>query len=444
MSLRWFISKTVREASAMRKHVHRLLCAQRDILAPPAITGISGALLDLETALKTGGTKAELRTQMETLEEAANKWLKPYPNANWRENIEVLLVALAVAMAIRTFFVQPFKIPTGSMQPTLFGVTSRPDFSNVSSQAELEEQIRLRDSLQAPTGLNRIKEWFSGGSLLIYRAEEAGAFQGMSRPLRFLIFNFKQTLWIGGRPHTLWFPPDSGGGATYNWGNIFGLVRAMFADLPPDEMMMTDLERRLGLRRGQPVAKDEPIIKIRVYSGDHLFVDRVTYNFRKPQRGEIVVFQTAGIQHPRMPQDQFYIKRLVGLGGERIQIGDDRHLIINGERLDASTPHFENVYSFDPKLPPHESQFSGHVNDATGSRHGRPTLAPLFPDAQTVHTNAPDGYMVMGDNTLNSFDSRGWGEFPANNVIGQSFFVYWPITDRFGWGHNSPAVAPRF
>ncbi len=68
---------------------------------------------------------------MAKVEDAANKWLKPYPNAAWRENVEVLLVALAVAMAIRTFFLQPFKIPTGSMQPTLFGVTSEPDFTKI-------------------------------------------------------------------------------------------------------------------------------------------------------------------------------------------------------------------------------------------------------------------------------------------------------------------------
>ena len=47
-----------------------------------------------------------------------------------------------------------------------------------------------------------------------------------------------------------------------------------------------------------------------------------------------------------------------------------------------------------------------------------------------------DSYMVMGDNTCNSFDSRAWGPFPAKNVIGKSFFVYWPLTTRFGWANQ--------
>jgi signal peptidase I len=42
----------------------------------------------------------------------------------------------------------------------------------------------------------------------------------------------------------------------------------------------------------------------------------------------------------------------------------------------------------------------------------------------------------MGDNTMNSSDSRFWGDFPGGQVIGKSFFVYWPITKRFGWGNQ--------
>jgi signal peptidase I len=128
---------------------------------------------------------------------------------------------------------------------------------------------------------------------------------------------------------------------------------------------------------------------------------------------------------------------MVVLPGERVQIGDDRHLVINGQRLDASTPHFENVYGFNPNTPPRESQYSGHVNGTVAQQFGLyPNLAPLFPTAQTVFTNDDDSYLVMGDNTCNSSDSRTWGQFPAKNVIGKSFFVYWPITQRFGWGNQ--------
>jgi signal peptidase I len=47
-----------------------------------------------------------------------------------------------------------------------------------------------------------------------------------------------------------------------------------------------------------------------------------------------------------------------------------------------------------------------------------------------------DNLLVMGDNTASSLDSRFWGEFPATSVIGRSFFVYWPITKRFGLGQR--------
>ncbi|MEI9864457.1 MAG: S26 family signal peptidase [Limisphaerales bacterium] len=139
--------------------------------------------------LKEGHT-GKIRIKMEELEFAANKWIKPYPHSAWRENIEVLLVALSVAMAIRTFFLQPFKIPTGSMQPTLYGVNSEPDFSRAMGEVDYinrmgitlnePEQNRLRGEaarLQAmqkalviPTGWDRVKDWFHGDSYLHFVA----------------------------------------------------------------------------------------------------------------------------------------------------------------------------------------------------------------------------------------------------------------------------------
>jgi signal peptidase I len=123
--IRWLFSKTIREARAMRKHVQRLLNAQRDILSPQAIAAVQIKINELNAAIAEGANMGKIRIKTEELQFAAEKWIKPYPHAAWRENVEVLLVALAVAMAIRTFFLQPFKIPTGSMQPTLFGVTSQ-------------------------------------------------------------------------------------------------------------------------------------------------------------------------------------------------------------------------------------------------------------------------------------------------------------------------------
>jgi signal peptidase I len=388
LPLRWLLSKTVRHAAAMRKHVHRILCAQRDILSPQAVQAVTDGLEELRTALRAGAPKPALLEQLANLEAVANKWLKSYRYAGWRENVEVLLVALAVAMGIRTFFLQPFKIPTGSMQPTLFGVTS--------------ENLMDKPDFKIPTSLGRVREWFQGISYVSLSAKNDGTLDQVSAPLRFLIFNIRQTLWIGGVAHTIWFPPDYGAGQ----GGT--------------------LEFRADLRHRQVFRKGDQVVRLKVQSGDHLFVDRVTYNFRKPTRGEIIVFETTGTPIPQ--QDTFYIKRLVGLGGELVQIGNDRHLIIDGKRLDASTPHFENVYTFDPNKPPRESQYSGHVYE--------PQLAPYF-------RNHPDGvlisdgnYMVMGDNTVNSSDSRYWGEFSSSKVIGKSFFVYWPITSRFGWGHR--------
>lgn len=380
--LRWLLFRSVRHAHSLCRHIERLAHAQADLLPAEGLEALRQAAQRLREALRAGADAVTLQERSEAVEQAAHRWLLRYPHPRLRENFEVMLVALAVAMAIRTFFLQPFKIPTGSMQPTLFGVTS--------------VNLLQHPEFQPPKGWKRVREWFAGVSYVKLVAKTDGPIQRVDPPVRLLFFNLKQTLWIGGVSHTLWFPPDTG---------------------------QVDIATRGGVRPGQYFRKGDTVFHVRVQSGDHLFVDRMTYNFRPPRRGEIVVFETAGI--PGLPQDQYYIKRLVALGGERVQIGPDRHLIINGRRLNHLTPGFELVYSFDPAAPPRDSQYSGHVN--------HPELARLFYDHPEGVLVPPRHYMVLGDNTLNSLDSRSWGAFPARNVIGRHWFVYWPINERFGW-----------
>ena len=406
MILKWFLSGTVRQATQMRKHVRRILNAQRDLLSPPAIQGVEAAMADIHQAIKSGAPKKALLDQMTNLEKVANKWLKPYPHAGMRENVEVLLVAIAVAMGIRTFFIQPFKIPTGSMQPTLFGVTSTPDFTHPPVQNSDGSA-----DFPVPNAVARFVDfWIHGVSYTHVVATADGALRQFDeQPQKLILFNLKQRFQVGDEWYTVWFPPDK-------------------------------LLERAGLRgyygglNPKVFHKGEDIIKIKVNSGDHLFVDRLTYNFRRPTRGEIIVFKTEGIND--LPQDQFYIKRMVALGGEKVRIGNDRHLVIDSQRLTAATPHFENVYSFDPNATPRDSTYSGHLNGFVADQFRVSNFMKLFPNEASEVTVSPNHFMVMGDNTVNSYDSRSWGDFPRDNVIGKSFFVYWPISDRFGWGQR--------
>ena len=423
----------------MRKHVRKLLQQQRDILSPKAVSEVEAAMAGVKEAVDAQADNATLDKKMEALEEAATQWIKPYPNAAWRENVEVLLVALAVAMAIRTFFLQPFKIPTASMEPTLYGI----ELTN----------LREKPDYQRPTGWGRVKEWFGGTSYLEYKAPEDGAFEGVSRPLRLLIFNIKQTLWFNGKPHNFWFVPDTGGGMPYQF-NVIQTIQAAFMNLPatPQDQMPSDLEIHMGIPRGTMFHRGDDVLKMKVVAGDHLFIDRLSYNFVPPSRGDIVVFQTKGIPEDQrtywhIPADEFYIKRLIGLGGDTLSIKQDYtvtgvpgrgglgdvpvgHVVVNGHPLTASTPHFENLYAYSGvPVGAKTIKFDGWDH-----YYGHAMQEQLSPGNE-FHVR-PGYLFVMGDDTLNSLDSRYWGDFPANKVIGKAFFVYWPINARFGLSNH--------
>ncbi len=383
---KWIGSKAVRQAVELRRHVIKMFRAQQDVLPAAAVANLRTALTRFDERITSHASAADLRAEMERFEGVASQALRPYPQAVMRENVEMILVSLTIVLSIFTFFAQHFTIPSGSMQPTLFGIT--------------HEDHRGDAGFQIPGVARRVFERLAYGVSYFHVVARAdGPLQALEAPQTLLPFVKRQRLLVGDQWYTIWFPP-------------------------------ADLGQMTGWQQGQTFHQGEDILKLKVTAGDHLFVDRLTYNFRHPRRGEIIVFISSGI--PLLIQDTYYIKRLIGLSGDHLRIGNDRHVVVNGQRLDASTPHFDKVYNFGPI--PLIDHYSGHVNGVVGAQYSRAELAPLFPNETAENIVGPNRYLVMGDNTMNSFDSRAWGDFPRQKVIGKSFLVFWPFTSRLGWG----------
>ncbi|MFI5360116.1 MAG: signal peptidase I [Halanaerobiales bacterium] len=206
-----------------------------------------------------------------------------------------------------------------------------------------------------------------------------------------------------------------------------------------------------------PTSSMYPTIK----PGERFFADKVSYKFREPERGEILVFK-----EPLFDKER-YTKRLIALPGEYVQIKDES-VYINGVKMDIDRSYFnrntlqgdnvwkvpekgdriklvDGIFRIDGRLYPLElirerlkenpdllkniyiagAEFVLNDSIDTGPIYDRGILSELINGNEVVLDK--DYYYVLGDNSGNSLDSRYWGFVSEKRIMGRMMFRFWPI-----------------
>lgn len=144
---------------------------------------------------------------------------------------------------------------------------------------------------------------------------------------------------------------------------------------------------------GQRTEVEGASMEATLSEGDNLIVDKITYRFSDPKRFDIIVFPF------RYQENTYYIKRIIGLPGETVQIDDDGNIYIDGELLQESF----------------------------GREVIRPETVGIASEPVVL---GDDEYFVMGDNRNNSTDSRTEivGNIHRSEIIGRAWVRIWPLS----------------
>jgi signal peptidase I len=369
----FFTPRYVKEARQYCEAARRVIRYRLDLLTADQVAAIDTRIDALEEAARNRDSAAVKASAVE-LEKIVGKIAPPRSNPGWRENCEVLLVAIVIAAGVRAYLLEPFKIPTGSMQPTLNGVVGR-----VSSEAPPNPLVRAFDFV------------VRGRTFVDVVANQDEVVIDLKEESRLNYFTWTRVICESGNSYSVFAP--------------LAVTAGTFGAVP-----------------GRQIKRGEPIARGYVDNGDFVLVNKLAYNFSSPQRGDVFVFRTTGISgiedRPDFPKDlgsQHYIKRLAGLPGDTLRIISPQ-LFLNGQL--ASAKGFQRVMSL-------KDGYRGYSNPSMG--------AIYLTDPQDTVPIPQHCFFALGDNSYNSSDSRYWGFVPQANVTGKAFVAFWPFTSHWGF-----------
>jgi signal peptidase I len=394
----------LKHAKLLHKGVTRFINYKRDILPKAKLDEITALRGRLEDAMKARD-KAGIEKLNDEINKACEKALPEAAPSEIADNVEVFFVAIVIALGIRTYIAQPFKIPTGSMQPTLYGLVANHTEQDVT-----------------PNVFVQVKDWVTGRSYFNVVANHTGRLRH-SEPLTehsFLgFFTHCRLHFEDGETQWIWAPMRQLTDDKFH----LGFHRYLNIPIKEDGGSITpDAQAVRSITSGGAtyVTKGQLLARGTLDTGDHVLVNKFSYHFRRPVRGEVFVFTTKNISgiedaynFDKRWGSQHYIKRLVGVPGDTLEVKSPV-LWVNGKP--AEEPGMRRVAAM-------EGDYKGYGSFGRLSMGVQRELGKKDGELE---------FWAMGDNSYNSSDSRYWGVVPQRNLVGPALLCYFPLGRNWG------------